>query len=93
ATGTSLFNHPQVGRLELNYERLLIPGSGMLALVTYHAQPGSEAEERLRLLASLTIGPDPNAPHTAATSPARTRQPQTTSRLRHQASRAPSVAR
>jgi hypothetical protein len=40
-TGTSLFSHPQVGPLELNYERLLIPGIGMQALVTYHAQPGS----------------------------------------------------
>src|SRR6201990_1173207 len=52
ATGTSLFNPPQVGPLELNYERLLIPGSSMLALVTYHAQPSSYSEERLRLLAS-----------------------------------------
>jgi transcriptional regulator with XRE-family HTH domain len=58
-TGTSLFNHPQVGPLELNYEKLLIPGSGMQALVTYHAQPGSESEEHLRLLAS--IGPPDQA--------------------------------
>ena len=28
ATGTSLFNHPQVGPLELHYERLLIPTRG-----------------------------------------------------------------
>ncbi len=72
-TGTSLFNHPQVGPLALNYERLLIPGSGMQALVTYHAQPGSDSEERLRLLASITTtapGPDtpvrprPARPHT-----------------------------
>jgi MmyB-like transcription regulator ligand binding domain len=53
-TGTSLFNHPQVGPLELNYEKLLIPGSGLQALVTYHAQPGSESEEHLRLLASIS---------------------------------------
>jgi hypothetical protein len=53
-TGTSVFNHPQVGPLELNYERLLIPGSGMQALVTYHARPGSDSEERLRLLDSIT---------------------------------------
>jgi transcriptional regulator with XRE-family HTH domain len=59
-TGTSLFNHPQVGPLELNYERLLIPGTGMQALVTYHAQPGSDSEERLRLLHSITTtDPDP----------------------------------
>jgi hypothetical protein len=60
-TGTSLFNHPQVGPLELNYERLLIPGSGMQALVTYHAQPGSDSEERLRLLDSITTA-GPNTP-------------------------------
>ena len=73
ATGTSLFNHPQVGPMELNYERLLIPGSSMLALVTYHAQPGSDSEERLRLLASITttapgrdtpVRPRPARPHT-----------------------------
>src|ERR1700742_2835431 len=70
-TGTSLFNHPQVGPLELNYERLLIPGSGMQALVTYHAQPGSDSEERLRLLGSITTTepntaerPRPVHPHT-----------------------------
>ena len=69
---TSLFNHPQVGPLALNYEKLLIPGSDMQALVTYHAQPGSDSEERLRLLDSIitTTGPDtpvrprPARPHT-----------------------------
>jgi hypothetical protein len=70
-TGTSLFNHPQVGPLALGYERLLIPGSDMQALVTYHAQPGSDSEERLRLLASITttgsdapVRPRPARPHT-----------------------------
>src|SRR6202035_571650 len=62
STGTSLFNHPQVGPLALNYERLLIPGSDMQALVTYHAQPGSDSEERLRLLGTITTtDPDPRA--------------------------------
>jgi transcriptional regulator with XRE-family HTH domain len=74
-TGTSLFSHPQVGPLELNYEKLLIPGSGMQALVTYHAQPGSDSEERLRLLGSMTtadpgpgppVRPRPVHPHTPA---------------------------
>jgi hypothetical protein len=75
-TGASLFNHPQVGPRELNYERLLIAGSGMLALVTYHAQPGSDSEERLRLLDSITTTgpPTPVRPR-----PARPRQPRTTS--------------
>ena len=70
APGTSLFNHPQVGPLELNYERLLIAGSGMLALVTYHAQPGSDSEERLRLLDSITT--------TGPATPVRPRPPLTT---------------
>ncbi|TVZ04620.1 XRE family transcriptional regulator [Trebonia kvetii] len=70
-TGTSLFNHPQAGPLELNYEMLLIPGSGMQSLVTYHAEPGSDSEERLRLLDSITTSapapPQRASPHTPAT--------------------------
>jgi hypothetical protein len=72
ALGRYLFNHPLVGPLELNYERLLIPGSGMQALVTYHAQPGSDSEERLRLLGSITTT-DPNTP--ARPRPARPHTP------------------
>ncbi|MFF4653099.1 helix-turn-helix transcriptional regulator [Streptomyces sp. NPDC001380] len=52
-TGTSLLRHPQVGPLDLRYEKLLVPGTGGQTLVTYHAQPGSPSEERLRLLASM----------------------------------------
>jgi transcriptional regulator with XRE-family HTH domain len=63
STGTSLLNHPQVGRLELRYEKLLIPATDMQTLVTYHAQPGSESEERLRLLASISApGAVPGSP-------------------------------
>jgi transcriptional regulator with XRE-family HTH domain len=54
STGTSLLRHPQVGELELSYEKLLIPATDTQTLVTYHARPGSESEERLRLLASLS---------------------------------------
>lgn len=53
ATGTSPLQHPQVGPLELHYEKLLIPGTQGQTLVTYHARPGSDSEDRLRLLASL----------------------------------------
>jgi hypothetical protein len=73
ATGTSLFNHPQVGPLALNYERLLIPGSEQ-ALVTYHAQPGSDSEERLRLLASITTT-DPGPGTSVRPRPARQHTP------------------
>ena len=81
-TGTSLFNHPQAGPLALNYERLLIAGSDMQALVTYHAQPGSDSEERLRLLAGITTPtPTPTPPY-RHDQPTRTRQPPTTSPTR-----------
>ncbi|MEU5893781.1 hypothetical protein ABZ835_44280 [Streptomyces sp. NPDC047461] len=45
--------HPHVGTLDLRYEKLLIPGTRGQTLVTYRARPGSDAEDRLRLLASL----------------------------------------
>ncbi|MET8438840.1 helix-turn-helix transcriptional regulator [Streptomyces sp900116325] len=64
ATGTSLLHHPQAGPLELRYEKLLVPGTDGQTLITYHAQPGSASEERLRLLASM------NAPHHAGGTPA-----------------------
>ena len=54
STGISLLRHPQVGALELRYEKLLIPAADMQTLVTYHAQPGSESQERLRLLAAIS---------------------------------------
>ncbi|MER5384282.1 helix-turn-helix transcriptional regulator [Streptomyces sp. NPDC002688] len=52
-SGITLFRHPQVGPLELHYEKLLLPGTDGQTLITYHAQPGSASEERLRLLASM----------------------------------------
>jgi transcriptional regulator with XRE-family HTH domain len=67
STGISLLKHPQVGQLELRYEKLLIPVTDMQTLVTYHAQPGSESQERLRLLASI------GAPEAVPRSPAPTR--------------------
>jgi transcriptional regulator with XRE-family HTH domain len=68
STGTSLLKHPQAGRLELHYEKLLIPAGDMQTLVTYHAQPGSESEERLRLLASVSA-PDDSCPASSPLSP------------------------
>ena len=51
----------------------------MQALVTYHAQPGSDSEERLRLLASITTtDPGPDTPY-GHDQPARTRKPRITS--------------
>ncbi|MGQ4517043.1 MmyB family transcriptional regulator [Streptomyces sp. DW26H14] len=52
-SGTSRFRHPQVGALELDYEKLTLPNSPGQVLVTYHARPGTESYEKLELLAHL----------------------------------------
>jgi hypothetical protein len=71
STGISLLRHPQVGPLELRYEKLLIPATDMQTLVTYHAQPGSESLERLRLLAVISAPPGavPNSAAPTRTTP------------------------
>ena len=49
------FAHPQVGELHLDREKLAISGADGLMLVVYHAEPGSESAERLRLLGSIAL--------------------------------------
>ncbi|MEV3921188.1 helix-turn-helix domain-containing protein [Actinomadura coerulea] len=49
--GTKPFRHPVVGVLDLTYESLDLPTDN-LTLVAYGTEPGSDAEDRLRLLAS-----------------------------------------
>jgi transcriptional regulator with XRE-family HTH domain len=51
-TGPCLFDHPQVGPLDLVYRVFSLPEARQ-SLVAYYAQPGSPSEERLRLLSSL----------------------------------------
>jgi transcriptional regulator with XRE-family HTH domain len=48
------FDHPQVGELALNQERLSIAGADDLMLVVLHPDPGSSAADKLTLLASVT---------------------------------------
>ncbi|MFH9610937.1 helix-turn-helix domain-containing protein [Streptomyces sp. NPDC017448] len=50
--GTKLIRHPLAGDLTLAYETLNLPDDEEQHLVTYHAEPGSESAEGLRLLAS-----------------------------------------
>lgn len=57
--GAKPFLHPVVGTLHLTYESLDLPADN-LTLVAYGAEPGSDAEDRLRLLASWTAR---TAPH------------------------------
>ncbi|MFJ8135996.1 helix-turn-helix domain-containing protein [Streptomyces sp. NPDC096013] len=51
-------DHPQVGGLRLNRERLSIDGAPGQTLVIYHPDPGTDAADKLTLLASA-IQPPP----------------------------------
>jgi hypothetical protein len=55
-SGPSLFDHPQVGPLDLRHRAFRLPETNQ-ALVTYYAEPGTPSEERLRLLSSLAQPP------------------------------------
>ncbi len=46
-----LINHPQLGPLDLNYQQMVLPGTGHW-LATHWAEPGSASEAGLRRLAS-----------------------------------------
>ena len=50
--GTKQLNHPVVGELELNYDRLEIMADPGITLVVYTAEPGSRSAESFALLAS-----------------------------------------
>ncbi|CAL9479793.1 hypothetical protein SUDANB121_03027 [Nocardiopsis dassonvillei] len=47
-SGTKRMDHPVVGRLELAFETLQIPGGPGQRLIAYSAQPGSPSERALR---------------------------------------------
>jgi hypothetical protein len=51
--GVALFDHPQLGPLDLRLEKLTITGTASLVLLVYHAEPGSPSADRLALLANL----------------------------------------
>ncbi|BBA96456.1 putative DNA-binding protein [Actinacidiphila reveromycinica] len=61
ASGVTLLRHPQVGDLDLHYEKLALPEAPGQMLVTYHAQPGTASYERLHLLAHLAERPEQGA--------------------------------
>jgi transcriptional regulator with XRE-family HTH domain len=52
-SGLTRMLHPQVGALDLHYEKLALPGAPGQMLITYHAEQGSPSHERLELLAHL----------------------------------------
>jgi transcriptional regulator with XRE-family HTH domain len=51
-SGTTRLDHPQVGPLELSYEKLPIPDTDRQTLAVYHAVPGSPSSQSLALLAA-----------------------------------------
>lgn len=61
--GTTSIDHPQVGPLELGYEKLPVPDTDCMTLVVYHAEPGSKSAQSLALLASaIAEDPEPSKP-------------------------------
>jgi transcriptional regulator with XRE-family HTH domain len=53
-SGTTRIDHPQLGELELSYEKLPLPETDGQILVVYHAAPGSRTAQALTLLATQT---------------------------------------
>ncbi len=51
--GRKTFNHPEVGEIELDWDRLTVPGSSGQVLMVYSAEPGTPAATALTLLATL----------------------------------------
>ena len=49
--GRKAFNHPDVGLIELDWERLAVPGGQVL--MVYSARPGTPAATALTLLSTL----------------------------------------
>jgi transcriptional regulator with XRE-family HTH domain len=64
-SGIKRFHHPQIGDLELNYERLEVVFDTGLTIFTYTADPGTRSADALGLLGSLTA-----TTHTETTSTA-----------------------
>jgi transcriptional regulator with XRE-family HTH domain len=55
-SGTSCITHPQVGRVELRYDKLPLPDTDRQTLAVYHAVPGSPSAQALALLGSAIAG-------------------------------------
>ncbi|WP_159705879.1 helix-turn-helix transcriptional regulator [Arthrobacter sp. 18067] len=66
-TGLKRIHHPVVGDLELSFEAMELPADPGLSLIVYSTEPGSAAEESLKLLASWAAseGSPTSAPQAA----------------------------
>jgi transcriptional regulator with XRE-family HTH domain len=65
-SGTTYIDHPQIGPLELSYEKLPIPDTNRQTLVIYHAAPGSPTARALILLATANAGEQVTSIETSA---------------------------
>ncbi|GAA0420907.1 transcriptional regulator [Acrocarpospora corrugata] len=61
---TLVFNHPQVGEIRLDREKLGVSGTDGIMLVIYHPEPGTDSAEKLALLASAAVTPTPSRGNT-----------------------------
>jgi transcriptional regulator with XRE-family HTH domain len=52
-SGVHRMQHPQVGELELHYDKFHLAGADRQMLTVYQAQPGSRSEQALTLLATI----------------------------------------
>ncbi|MDT3445120.1 helix-turn-helix transcriptional regulator [Pseudofrankia sp. BMG5.37] len=52
-TGVHRMQHPQVGELELHYDKFHLAGADRQMLTVYQAEPGSRSAEALTLLATI----------------------------------------
>lgn len=64
--GTKRLNHPLVGRLDVHYETLVLPGDPDQTLFVYGTEPGTSSQQALSLLASWTLTPARDRPRQAA---------------------------
>jgi transcriptional regulator with XRE-family HTH domain len=51
-TGRKIYRHPALGEIDITYDVLEMPGEPGLSIVTYSAEEGTSAAEKLALLAS-----------------------------------------
>jgi hypothetical protein len=54
--GTVALNHPQVGTLELRYDKFMIGAADNQVLVVYHAEPEGASAQALSLLGNIAAG-------------------------------------
>lgn len=67
-SGIHQMRHPQVGDLELHYDKFHLAGADRQMLTVYQAEPGSRSEQALRLLATMAADTDTDRPERTTTS-------------------------